>query len=263
MQDHTPDSSSIIRSLVPCAFEAGRRIMDIYSTGFEVSAKDDDSPVTDADHASEAIILEHLAARAPGLQVISEEQHALAAPTRIARTFFLVDPLDGTREFVNRNGEFTVNIALVHDRVPIAGIVYAPAIGRFFIAGRDIGAFEIKGDNAGGVWEPISVRRPPDIGLTVIASRSHGDPALETYLRDFTVVERISAGSSLKFCNLACGQADLYPRHGRTMEWDTAAGQAVLECAGGSVTTFDGTRLRYAKTERGLDNPGFVARGWQ
>ncbi len=237
--------------------------MEIYNAGFEVSSKADNSPVTDADLASEAIILDHIATLAPHIQVISEEQHATSTPSRIARTFFLVDPLDGTREFVNRNGEFTVNIALVHDNVPMSGIVYAPAIDRFFVADRKIGAFEIRGDNAGGTWEPITVRTPPESGLTVIASRSHSDPALEAYLHDFTVAERISAGSSLKFCRLACGQADLYPRHGRTMEWDTAAGQAVLESAGGSVTTFDGLPLRYAKTERGLDNPGFVARGWR
>lgn len=257
----------MIDALVSCALRAGRAAMDVYERDFVVETKDDKSPVTEADRAAERVILDGLQSIAPDVQVISEES---ADPERIDSVddrFFLVDPLDGTREFVKRNGEFTINIALIENGAPVLGIVYAPAIGRLFAAAAASGAFEAKVPSE----EPaklidrreIAVRATGESdALTVVASRSHADPKLEAFLDNYTVAERKSAGSSLKFCLVAAGEADLYPRLGRTMEWDTAAGQAVLECAGGSVVTFEGEPLRYGKLGRGLDNPGFIARAW-
>ncbi len=262
------DTESLLESLIACSLEAGQAAMEIYDSDFDVDTKADASPVTAADKAAEQIILAALDRTAPSIQVISEES---ADPERIKaveRLFFLVDPLDGTREFIKRNGEFTINIALVEDGVPILGIIYAPAIDRLFAASLPTGAFEasISPDAVFSMDQthPIKVGRGSEgHAITVIASRSHGDQALDAYLESYTVAQRKSAGSSLKFCLVAAGEADLYPRHGRTMEWDTAAGQAILEIAGGSVVTFDGDPLRYGKLARGLDNPGFVARGWR
>ncbi len=268
MADTNTRTQDLIEPLVSCALDAGRAAMDVYERDFVVETKDDKSPVTEADRASERVILAGLQQAAPGVQVISEES---ADPERIDTVedlFFLVDPLDGTREFVKRNGEFTVNIALIENGSPVLGVVYAPAIDRLFAATTATGAFQATvspGDPAGAVdRREISVRsvRETD-ALTVLASRSHADPKLEAFLEQYTVAERKSAGSSLKFCLVAAGEADLYPRLGRTMEWDTAAGQAVLECAGGSVVTFEGETLRYGKLSRGLDNPGFIARAWR
>ena len=257
----------LIEPLVSCALDAGRTAMDVYERDFVVETKDDRSPVTEADRAAERVILDGLRRAAPGVRVISEES---ADPDRIDAVedhFFLVDPLDGTREFVRRNGEFTVNIALIERGAPILGVVYAPAIGRLFAAAAGAGAVQAGVSPAGPAGapdrRPIRVRHVGESdALTVLASRSHTDPKLEAFLERYTVAERRSAGSSLKFCLVAAGEADLYPRLGRTMEWDTAAGQAVLECAGGSVVTFDGKPLRYGKLARGLDNPGFIARAW-
>lgn len=250
----------LLDDLVAIALDAGAAIMKVYASDFEVVSKDDRSPVTAADHAAEAVILEALARVAPGTTVISEEAATIHGLPEPGARFFLVDPLDGTREFVKRNGEFTVNIALIEDGRPVAGVVHAPAVDRMFAAARGCGAFEIALPDT-TARRPISARRPPAEGLTVLASRSHADPATDAFLETVTVAQRRSAGSSLKFCLVAAGEADLYPRTGPTMEWDTAAGHAILEIAGGSVTTFDGAPLRYGKIDDGLLNPGFIARG--
>jgi 3'(2'),5'-bisphosphate nucleotidase len=256
------DLDRLVAELVASARRAGEAIMEVYGGDFDVTTKADDSPVTAADHAAEVVILADLARIAPDIPVVSEEAAAVGDLPEIGPRFFLVDPLDGTRAFVGRNGEFTVNIALIVDRRPVAGVVFAPAVGRLFVASA-VGAFELSLDPVAPVRRPISVRPRPGRGLTVLASRSHADEATERYLAGIRVAERKSAGSSLKFCLVAAGEADLYPRTGRTMEWDTAAGQAVLEAAGGSVVDFDGAPLLYGKLESRLANPGFIARGWR
>ncbi|TMH96724.1 MAG: 3'(2'),5'-bisphosphate nucleotidase CysQ, partial [Betaproteobacteria bacterium] len=187
-----------------------------------------------------------LARITPGLQVVSEEAASAGRIPVVAERFWLVDPLDGTREFVNRNGEFTVNIALVERDTPVLGVVLAPASGRLFAGAAGAGAFV---EDESGRRQAITCRRIPATGLTVVSSRSHGDLA------------HVTAGSSLKFCLVAGGQADLYPRFGRTMEWDTAAGHAILRAAGGCVTDLNGAELRYGKPD--FANPHFVAMGRQ
>jgi 3'(2'), 5'-bisphosphate nucleotidase len=238
------------------AREAGAAAMQVYASDFQVRGKADHSPVTEADERAEAVILERLAALTPGIPVISEEQAAAGRAPPAAERFWLVDPLDGTREFIQRNGEFTVNIALIEAGCPTLGVVLAPALGRLFAGARSCGARTH--DGAGD--RSIACRTVPAAGLTVVASRSHGDSdALDRFLAERQVAASTSAGSSLKFCLVAAGEADLYPRLGRTMEWDTAAGHAVLAAAGGRVATLDGAELRYGKP--GLDNPHFVASG--
>jgi 3'(2'), 5'-bisphosphate nucleotidase len=256
--------SPFMRQLIELAHEAGQAVMAVYSQDFDHRVKDDSSPVTDADVDSEAIILAGLKRIAPDVPVIAEEAAARGAESITGEKFFLVDPLDGTREFLSRNGEFTVNIALVEHGEPVAGVVYAPAIGRMFWGERGRGAgegsLEPEGD-AAAVWRPIHVRPRPPGALKVVASRSHRDARTEEWLSTIDVGELVSAGSSLKFCLLAAGEADLYPRFGRTMEWDTAAGHAVLCAAGGRVATEEGAPLTYGKRARGFDNPGFIASG--
>ena len=193
--------------------------------------------------------------------MISEEAASAGRIPDVSARFFLVDPLDGTKEFISRNGEFTVNIARIDQGVPVAGVVYAPALSRLFWGERGLGAAQGKVDAGETVsaWTPMHVRTCPVDGATVVASRSHRDAATDEYLRKVTVKSLCSAGSSLKFCLVAAGEADLYPRFGRTMEWDTAAGHAVLLAAGGKVLTTDGDPLVYGKHQRGYDNPGFIA----
>jgi 3'(2'), 5'-bisphosphate nucleotidase len=233
-----------------------------------VLKKHDNSPVTAADNDAEAIILEGLREAAPGIPIVSEEAAAGGHIPDFGDQFFLVDPLDGTKEFINKNGEFTVNIALIQHRLPVAGVVYAPAKERMFFSYGPGDAYEqhigaCKDGIGNGALAPrrIAARKPDADGLVVVASRTHRDTKTDEYLNLYKVKEFLAAGSSLKFCLVATGEADLYPRHGRTMEWDTAAGHAVLAAAGGSVTQLDGAPLLYGKTERGLDNPFFVARG--
>jgi 3'(2'), 5'-bisphosphate nucleotidase len=257
--------SPFMRRLIALAHEAGRAVMAVYRDDVVHRMKDDLTPVTDADLASEAVILAGLERLAPGIPAISEEAAAGGAKSKTADRFFLVDPLDGTKEFLSRNGEFTINIALVEHGEPVAGVVYAPALGRLFWGERGRGAAEghlSPNDASGAVqWREIHVRQRPPHGLKVVASRSHRDTRTENWLATIDVGELISAGSSLKFCLLAAGEADLYPRFGRTMEWDTAAGHAVLAAAGGQVATEDGGPLTYGKHARGFDNPGFIASG--
>lgn len=242
------------------ALEAGDVIMAIYAApDFDVRAKSDASPVTAADEAADALISAGLRAAFPDLPLITEEQaesHGLTA-----RTFLIVDPLDGTKEFVQRRGDFTVNIAYVQDGVPLRGVVYAPAKGRLFYTTADGTAVEETGpfDKAvAGAVIPLRVSSPDNGALMVVASKSHRDQATDDYIGRYQVRDMTSAGSSLKFCLVATGEADLYPRLGRTMEWDTAAGDAVLRGAGGLVVRFDDHRpLAYGKP--GWDNPFFIA----
>ena len=247
----------IIRRL---ALEAGDRIMEVYNgPEFEVRSKSDTSPVTIADEAADEIISAGLRAEFPGVVLITEEQAASHALT--AQTFLIVDPLDGTKEFVQRRGDFTVNIAYVENGVPVRGVVYAPAQGRLFYTREDGVAVEESGamDKAVvGAQAVISVTKPDNGALMVVASKSHRDAATDEYIAKYAVKDMKSAGSSLKFCLVATGEADLYPRLGRTMEWDTAAGDAVLRGAGGQVVRFDDhTPLAYGKA--GWDNPFFIA----
>ena len=247
--------------LNPIMLAAGAEIMRIYATDFAVEHKGDASPVTEADQRAETIILEKLKELAPGIPVIAEEEAAAGRLPEVGNRFFLVDPLDGTKEFVSKNGEFTVNIALIENGEPIRGAVYAPAKGKLYWGARGEGAYvaEVK-DGIMGASQPIRVRVKPD-ALTAVGSRSHGGAETQKYLEAFTVEEFVAAGSSLKFCLVAEGTADLYPRMGRTMEWDTAAGDAVLRAAGGRVETLDGQLLTYGRAGDGYANPHFVAFG--
>jgi 3'(2'), 5'-bisphosphate nucleotidase len=246
----------ILDQVVEISRAAGKAILEVYAGDFEVRDKADASPVTEADERAEALILEALAPLTPKIPIVSEEAAAKGSVPVIGDRFWLVDPLDGTREFVGRNGEFTVNIALIEEGVPTLGVVLAPALGRVFGGFAGGGAFvEEKGRR-----RAIECRRPPSEGLTVVSSRSHGDrEALDAFLAGRPVARSAHAGSSLKFCLVAAGEADLYPRLGRTMEWDTAAGHAVLAAAGGQVRDLAGAPLRYGKPE--FANPHFVAEG--
>lgn len=242
------------------ALEAGDRIMEVYNgPDFEVKAKSDASPVTVADEAADALISAGLRAEFPDVVLITEEQAASHALT--ASTFLIVDPLDGTKEFVQRRGDFTVNIAYVQDGVPLRGVVYAPAQGRLFYTQADGGAVEEIGaldKQRPGNLRRIGVSKPDNGALMVVASKSHRDAATDAYIGKYAVKDMRSAGSSLKFCLVATGEADLYPRLGRTMEWDTAAGDAVLRGAGGHVVRFDDhSPLAYGKA--GWANPFFIA----
>jgi 3'(2'), 5'-bisphosphate nucleotidase len=235
---------------------AATEILAIRHRGFHIARKADDSVVTEADHAAETIILAGLRAALPGCTVVAEEEAASGVVTGATREFWLVDPLDGTREFSTGGDDFAVNIGLVRDGRPILGVVAVPATGEIFGGVVGSGAWH----QQAGRRTPIGVRRCPAGGLTVVASRHHGDPALlEGFLAGRNVARVVNYGSSLKMCRLAQGQADVYPRFGRTMEWDTGAPQAVLEAAGGSVETLDGQPLRYGKP--GWDNPHFVCWG--
>ena len=243
---------------------AGPIIMLEYARECEVRTKLDSSPVTVADERAEELILGLLRASAATIPIVAEESVARGAQTSIGRGFILVDPLDGTREFISRNGEFTVNVGLVQDGAPVAGAVYAPALGRLWFGGER--AFVC--DAAVGAplpeksfWRQIQTRAAPAKNLVALASRSHCDPATEAFLAKLPIGERRSAGSSLKFCALAEGAADVYPRFAPTMEWDTAAGDAVLRAAGGVVLSVEGGPLLYGKMASGLRNGGFIAWG--
>lgn len=248
--------SALLEQVIDISRAAGEQVMQVYRSDFEVRGKEDASPVTEADERAEALILAALAQCAPGVPVISEEAAAAGYIPEVGQRFWLVDPLDGTREFINRNGEFTVNVALIEGGEPVLGVVLAPALGRLFAGARGCGAFI----EEAGVRQPIECREVSPEGLDVVASRSHGDAqALDVFLAGRQVRSLKSAGSSLKICLVAAGEADLYPRLGRTMEWDIAAGHAVLLAAGGQLLTLQDEPLRYGKP--GLDNPHFYARG--
>jgi 3'(2'), 5'-bisphosphate nucleotidase len=252
---------SIAAQLAAIAVKAGATVMQHYHHQPVVRLKEDRTPVTDADEAAEALILGELARVFPGVPVAAEEKMAAGNGIKPCAHFFLVDPLDGTREFLKRNGEFTVNIAEVKNGAAVAGAVYAPAKARLFFADA-AGAFQADGEPDSvdlSAARPIRVRAPAKDGLVAAESRSHRDAATDTFLRQFEVKEILFSGSSLKFCLVAAGEADIYARGGRTMEWDTAAGHAVLSAAGGSVTCWDGKPFVYGKP--GFENGSFVARG--
>jgi 3'(2'), 5'-bisphosphate nucleotidase len=246
------------------AVEAGAAVMAVYGSESRARRKADGSPVSEADEAAEAVILKRLAAELPDLPVLAEEAASRGGMAQLGRAFILVDPLDGTIEFLSRNGEFTVNIALIVDAVPCAGVVYAPALEKLWIGGATARACSV----APGAKLPppeacraIHARKAPQDGWTALMSRSHPNPAAESFLKRLPIKERRQAGSSLKFCVIAEGEADVYPRFGTTMEWDTAAGDAVLRVAGGIVTDPAGRLFRYGKAEAQYENGPFVAWG--
>lgn len=252
--------------LAATALEAGALIMEIYATDFSVERKDDSSPVTEADGRAETLILERLAAVDPDLPVIAEESVSEGRIPEHGHRFALVDPLDGTKEFINKRGEFTVNIAIIEYGRPVMGVVYAPALSRLFVAETVETAWQAEAAPGALVPGPetrraLSIRKCPDAGLTAIASKSHRSPETDAFLDKFNTADIISAGSSLKFCLVAAGEADLYPRLGRTMEWDTAAGHAVAAAAGAAVLEESGRPLLYGKAHRGYDNPHFIVYG--
>ncbi|MFV1874415.1 3'(2'),5'-bisphosphate nucleotidase CysQ [Nioella sp.] len=252
-----PSIEKVFRTL---ALQAGDRIMEIYNADdFEVKSKSDESPVTEADEAADALISAGIRSAFPDMVLVTEEQ--AASHGQSASCFIIVDPLDGTKEFIKRRGDFTVNIALVQDGVPVRGVVYAPAKGRLFYTEADGRSIEESGPfdkDTKGTVTPISVSKPENSALLVVASKSHRDAATDAYIGKYSVQDMKSAGSSLKFCLVATGEADLYPRLGRTMEWDTAAGDAVLRGAGGHVIRFDDhTPFTYGKP--GYENPFFIA----
>jgi len=251
-----------LAALLPGALDAvaaaGTAILEVYAGSHDVEYKADDSPLTRADRAAHEILARRLAAVAPNIPMLSEE--AEAGHARAVRgnwhEFWLVDPLDGTKEFISRNGEFTVNVALVRDHRPVLGVVAAPALGLTYYAADGVGAFRREVD---GTTEAIRVRPAAD-PLVVVGSRSHRGDSLDAVLAKLGAHEMRPMGSALKFCLVAEGSADFYPRLGPTSEWDTAAAQAVLEIAGGAVTTLDGTPLRYNERDT-LLNPYFIAYG--
>ncbi len=252
---HDQDLADLLPRVGRLSEAAGRAILQVYQQEqLQVRAKADDSPLTEADLASHHLILRGLQDLTPGIPVLSEESGGIPYSERQQwRRFWLVDPLDGTKEFINRNGQFTVNIALVEEGIPILGVVHAPVLNLTYRAARKLGAY--KGDTR------IRTRPYPEEFLKVVASRSHANPETEQFLDKLRTrygpLEVSSLGSSLKFCLVAEGSAHLYPRFGPTLEWDTAAAQCVVEQAGGTVTNLAGDPLRYNKPD--LHNPPFMA----
>ncbi len=245
-----------LSELVRVVRAAGQAVLEVYEEAFDVDMKADGSPVTEADRRSEEIIVAGIERIAPELPIIAEESAGAALGEAAPPAFWLVDPLDGTKEFISRNGEFTVNVALIEEGGPVLGIVLAPAVGRLYTAAP--GTQPAVEDESGR--REIATRSIPAEGATVVSSRSHGDAeALERFFEGRSIAASITAGSSLKFCAVAAAEADIYPRFGRTMEWDTAAGDAVLRAAGGVVKDLSGAVMRYGKP--GFENPHFVAYG--
>jgi 3'(2'), 5'-bisphosphate nucleotidase len=255
-------TSSLLTVMIEAALAAGEEIERLYAEGCAAEEKLDGSPVTIADRHAELIILERLARIFPDIPVLAEEEACAGRIPELGSRFFCVDPLDGTKGFVARTGEFTVNIALVEQGEAIAGVIYAPDPRLLYYGDRGEGAFRaLHGSEA----EPIRVRARPPSGLTGIGSRNHAAQGAEERNARLGITDYLPSGSSLKFCRLAEGAADVYPRYGRTMEWDTAAGQAILEAAGGRVMALDGDSeagaLRYGKIGEGFANPNFIAWG--
>ena len=252
----TAAPASWLEEICGIARHAGELVLAVYAHDIVVRRKPDESPVTEADERAEALIVPALQQLAPDVPVVAEEAVAAGRVPAVGERFWLVDPLDGTREFLARNDEFTVNIALVEHAIPVLGVVYAPALGLLYAAGPDSGAYV---EDAAG-RRSIRCRAQPSEGATVLASRSHGEPGtLQAYLAGVQVAQVRHLGSSLKFGLMAAGEADLYLRPGVTMEWDIAAGHSVLAAAGGSVTDLAGRPITYGKP--GFTNPSFVARG--
>lgn len=249
------DHAQLVKIMLAAALDAGEVIMDIYQRPIDAQQKSDGSPVTEADEKAEKVILAHLART--GIPVLAEESAAAGDIPELGERFFVVDPLDGTKEFIKRNGEFTVNIALVENGQPTLGVVTAPARDHGYLGTLE-GAFRfnIAGQKA-GTMTPLNPNPASD--MKVVGSRSHGHAALEVLCKDFAVCENVSIGSSLKFCLVAAGEARFYPRFTPTCEWDTAAGHAVLRATGGCVLTLDGSELMYGKTATRFLNPYFIA----
>jgi len=256
-----PDRDALAFEFARICSAAAPVVMEVYRSDFSARSKADTSPVTEADEAAEAIILEALHRLLPGVPILAEEAFAAGDRPDIGAEFLLVDPVDGTREFINKNGQFTINIALISSLNPVAGCVYAPALETLYLGGKSaFGGTVLPGDTDINL-NPISARRSASAKRTAVMSRSHADDQTVAFAKTEGVTETISAGSSLKFCMLAEGKADLYPRFGPTMEWDTAAGHAVLNAAGGRVENPDGTPFRYGKVDTGFLNGPFIARG--
>lgn len=256
-QSHADPASGqddLLDVLKTIALDAGKPIMGVYAQEFSVAFKPDASPLTEADTLAEALIIEWLAALYPEITIIAEESVANGHAPACGDRFFLVDPLDGSKEFIARNGEFTVNIALIEKGTPVAGVVYAPALGRIWWGKIGLGAWSGEVSDGAVTREfPISVRSTPVNGRTLVGSRSHGAEREDERLRSLGTTF-LTVGSSLKFCFLAEGAADLYPRFSRTMEWDTAAGDAILRAAGGQVVDLTGAPLRYGKRDQDHDS---------
>jgi len=244
-----------LKTLVRIAQAAGVVVMRHYEAGCDARVKSDRSPVTDADEEAEKLILAELAVAFPGVPVVAEEEAAAGRIVQAGSHFFLVDPVDGTKEFVKRGGEFTVNIGEIRNGQPVSGVVLAPAIGRLFVGALGEGAFELSGNTI----RAIAARAPEADGLVAVSSRSHPDAKTDELLKTLPIKGSTNAGSSLKFCLVAAGEADIYPRAGQTMEWDTAAGHAVLAAAGGRMTTWEGAPFVYGKPD--FRNGPFIARG--
>jgi len=250
--------SALLSGLVQLSRRAGDAILEVYQRDFDVVTKDDNSPLTQADLASHRVITEALAALTPDIPVLSEESDGISAAERLSWTrYWLIDPLDGTKEFINRNGEFTVNIALIDEHRPRLGVVHVPVRQQTYFGVVGEGAWRQDGSDPA---RRIETRQPAAELPVVVGSRSHANPAVEACLASIGAHDMISMGSSLKFCLVAEGSADLYPRLGPTSEWDTAAAQAVVEAAGGAVLTFDGEALSYNRKEDIL-NPWFLVLG--
>ncbi len=250
--------------LVNLAFKAGSLIMDIYQKDFDVNLKEDNSPVTIADQKAEKLILSALDDIFPNIPVISEEAYSIGFVPKFDKKFFLVDPLDGTKEFIKKNGEFTVNIGLIEDNIAKLGVVYAPEKGFMYFCDEYNNAFElkIKPNFSGSISEAkrIRVNSSRISDLTAITSRSHNNQETTDFLKDYKINETLFAGSSYKFCLIASGKADIYPRLTPTCEWDTAAGHAVLKAAGGNICSLEGNELTYGFKEKKFINPSFLAR---
>ncbi len=259
--------AGLTTTLNAAAIAAGAVILDVRARGYTVEKKYDSSPVTEADQAAEALILDRLREAAPGVPVIAEESVYSGRVPEIGDEFFLVDPLDGTREFSRGGDDFTVNIGLIRTGEAVAGVIFVPATGVIYWGSEGAGSWRATATGE-AVSEPsaITIRRAPEAGIDVVASRSHRTRETDDFIARFDVRRLVSAGSSLKFCVVAAGEADLYPRMGTTMQWDTAAGDAILRAAGGQVVTLDGARLAYGPIgdvdgpER-FRNPWFVATG--
>ena len=252
------DDRDLLPAISTLARRAGDAILSVYGQQFEVTNKADESPLTLADMRSHEIIVRGLKQLTPDIPVLSEEASDVPYEERSRWTkYWLVDPLDGTREFVSRNGEFTVNIALIQGHDPVLGVVHVPVQDTLYYGARDAGAFRVVGREQA---VRLNVRQPAASPLRIVGSRSHRDNVLDKMLPKLEPYELVPVGSSIKFCLVAEGSADLYPRFGPTSEWDTAAAQAVVEAAGGSVIQTDGSRLRY-NTKAELLNPHFLVYG--
>jgi 3'(2'), 5'-bisphosphate nucleotidase len=256
-----PPTDALARRLAELCSAAGAVVMEVYATDFEARAKGDSSPVTEADERAEALLHAALADLLPGVTVVAEEAVAAGGLPEVPAEFLLVDPLDGTREFLSRNGDFTVNVALVREGAVVCGAVHAPARSLSWYGGER--AVRAACEPGGPLVDerPVATREYPAGGLVAVASKSHLDDETAAFLDRLPLADRRSAGSSLKLCLVATGEADVYPRFGPTMEWDIAAGHAVLQAAGGQVLTPDGAPFRYGKVETGLRNGPFVAWG--